>query len=292
MKKRFVLVFIGVHLFAFGQETQTVGNFKFIITETWNDKVITITGYTGTDSILRIPSAISNIPVTEIGEKAFMMNKHIMEVILPDTMECIGERAFYGCSNLKKINIPEQLRGIDWGAFEDPNNEILDGMDENIRDELIAKFYIDIFYYPEDIYFSDTYYPDFQIGYIGMAGVGPIVAKALVNPANYRNASTNRGVFKTTCIETSESRGTFTVKLSLSRDGKEITRATFSMRSRVGYYKNNYVTYLYVVNTEAGRIFANFRERGDPVELSVKWIDPFLDMIGTFYDTEKLLADL
>jgi hypothetical protein len=136
--------------------------------------------------------------------------------------------------------------------------------------------------------FSDIFNPNFEIGYIGMAGVGPVVAKALVNPDNYLDGTFAKGTFKTTCVEKSEAPGALTVTLSLVQNEKEIRRVTFTLRSRLN---RNYVTYIYFINTETGEIYANFNEKGDGMEPSIDWIDPFCDVIYDFYDTDKLFAD-
>ena len=36
---------------------------------------------------------------------------------IPDSVEDIGDRAFYGCANLKKIVVPDGITDIDWYAF-------------------------------------------------------------------------------------------------------------------------------------------------------------------------------
>ena len=44
------------------------------------------------------------MPVTEIGDEAFMNNTTIEEIVIPDTVVVIGKRAFAGCTSLKKMN--------------------------------------------------------------------------------------------------------------------------------------------------------------------------------------------
>lgn len=43
---------------------------------------------------------------------------YVKEVVLPDSIQCIGESAFGGCRNLYKINIPDSVKVIEARAFE------------------------------------------------------------------------------------------------------------------------------------------------------------------------------
>ena len=36
---------------------------------------------------------------------------------IPDSVQSIGDRAFFGCANLKKITIPDGITSVDWYAF-------------------------------------------------------------------------------------------------------------------------------------------------------------------------------
>ena len=138
MKKNFVVLLFGVCLCVFGQESQTFGDFEFIVNGAGSSRTITITGYTGSASILRIPSTINNIPVTEIATQAIGWNDDVVEVILPDTLVSIGTGAFISCSKLEKINVPESVTGIGDGAFD--YTRIYHRMDQAIIKEWEEKF--------------------------------------------------------------------------------------------------------------------------------------------------------
>jgi len=56
--------------------------------------------------------------VEVIGKDTFKNNTKITEVILPSTIKIIEDYAFYGATNLKKINFPRGLQSIGLGAFE------------------------------------------------------------------------------------------------------------------------------------------------------------------------------
>ena len=71
---------------------------------------VTLTKYFGeNDTEIVIPVEIDGIPVTKIGEKCFEDHEEIQRVILPDTLKVIDYRAFYGCSGLTEMNLPESL---------------------------------------------------------------------------------------------------------------------------------------------------------------------------------------
>jgi uncharacterized repeat protein (TIGR02543 family) len=57
--------------------------------------------------------------VTEIAGYQFSGNAKITSVILPTTLETIGEWAFDGCKNITSIEIPESVTIIGTGAFAD-----------------------------------------------------------------------------------------------------------------------------------------------------------------------------
>ena len=78
----------------------------------------TINGYKGEDKKVIIPDIIDEYPVVEIKKDAFRYNRNIEEVLIPDSVVKIG-RAFEGCENLKKVNLPECLEEIDSCAFWD-----------------------------------------------------------------------------------------------------------------------------------------------------------------------------
>lgn len=66
---------------------------------------------------IEIPNSHNGKPVTIIGDYSFQLVTEIEEVILPDTIKIIGQFAFYGCNNLKKINFPNNLIEIHRNAF-------------------------------------------------------------------------------------------------------------------------------------------------------------------------------
>ncbi len=78
----------------------------------------TITGYTGPGGDVEIPTTISGIVVTSIGEQAFYSCSEVTSLILPDSVITIGNGAFAICSSLTSINIPDSVTTIGEGAFQ------------------------------------------------------------------------------------------------------------------------------------------------------------------------------
>ena len=63
-----------------------------------------------------IPAEINGVPVTAVGKMAFLFNKGITVVTLPDTVTSIGESAFY-CSGLTSITLPASVESFGRQAF-------------------------------------------------------------------------------------------------------------------------------------------------------------------------------
>jgi len=82
------------------------------------DGGIIITGYTGDDADISIPSKIEGNTVVGIAEKAFYQCNTISSVKLPDTIKEIPAYAFYKCTNLSEIVIPNGVTYIGSHAFE------------------------------------------------------------------------------------------------------------------------------------------------------------------------------
>jgi hypothetical protein len=55
--------------------------------------------------------------VTSIGEEAFLENRGLTSVSIPNSVKSIGDKAFYGCSALTSVTIPNSVTTIGEGAF-------------------------------------------------------------------------------------------------------------------------------------------------------------------------------
>ncbi len=82
-----------------------------------NDGGITIYWYNGSDSEIVIPDTIGGMPVTTIGSSAFYDCTSLTTIEIPDSVTTIGSYAFYGCTSLTTIEIPDSVTTIGSSAF-------------------------------------------------------------------------------------------------------------------------------------------------------------------------------
>src|SRR5215471_12865708 len=83
-----------------------------------NQGVVTITGYTGTNGIVTIPSTIVGLPVTSIGNYAFYGRTILTNVTIPDSVTNIGSYAFYNCSRMTNVALGTNVLTIGTAAFQ------------------------------------------------------------------------------------------------------------------------------------------------------------------------------
>ena len=57
------------------------------------------------------------INVTSIPDSYFCENEKLKSIVLPKSIETIGEKAFWGCTTLTYINFPQSLKSIGKSAF-------------------------------------------------------------------------------------------------------------------------------------------------------------------------------
>ncbi len=86
-------------------------------TYTTNNGTITITGYTGSGGAVSIPDTINSLPVTTIGSGAFFDCTNLISVSIPNSVTSIGSNAFVCCANLISVTIPDSITNIGNGAF-------------------------------------------------------------------------------------------------------------------------------------------------------------------------------
>lgn len=92
----------------------------------WNElgKNYKVTGYTGTETIVRVPSTFNGVPVTEVGAMAFA-GTGLVSVTLPEGIVRINESAFISCYDLFEVFFPSSLKYVEANAFQLINSCLL-----------------------------------------------------------------------------------------------------------------------------------------------------------------------
>jgi hypothetical protein len=76
----------------------------------------TILSYKGNSPVVVVPDRINGTAVTQIGENAFANNVDIFIIIIPGSVEVIGDKAFANCASLQTVqfrgNAPEAAENI------------------------------------------------------------------------------------------------------------------------------------------------------------------------------------
>lgn len=91
------------------------GDYQYTLLEDGNAE---ITGYMGNSSEVIIPSEIEGTKVTSVGSVAFLRNKTIKSVTVPDGVTNVGHSAFYGCINLETLSLPDSIESMTASAVE------------------------------------------------------------------------------------------------------------------------------------------------------------------------------
>lgn len=90
-----------------------------VLQYTINGQTAEIIGYTGKDTELVIPAQLAGFSVTHIGKKAFLSNKMLRVVSLPESVVRIDDWAFAYCAKLTKIILPYHRMEIGQGIFKE-----------------------------------------------------------------------------------------------------------------------------------------------------------------------------
>lgn len=88
-----------------------------ILSYTIEDHKACITGFEGSSLSLVIPEIIEGMTVCGIGKKAFLGNRSLQHIILPGTIEWIGDWAFCNCVQLQRVEFPCRSISLGKGLF-------------------------------------------------------------------------------------------------------------------------------------------------------------------------------
>lgn len=86
-------------------------------TYTTANNQVAITAYVGSASAVEIPATINSLPVTSIGDSAFLYRTSLASVVIPSSVASIGEAAFYYCTSLTGVTMSPGVTSIGKDAF-------------------------------------------------------------------------------------------------------------------------------------------------------------------------------
>ena len=84
----------------------------------YDDGTAVITAYSGDGGVIEIPSQLGSHTVIGVENKSFYENEKITELILPESLEAVGNYAFMYCKNLEKVTFGKNIKIIGVSAFE------------------------------------------------------------------------------------------------------------------------------------------------------------------------------
>ena len=105
-----------VYTYAEGAERETFvsGNYQYTL---FDDGMAEITKYTGKETELMVPAELDGHAVTSIGNRAFYECSNLTSITLPDGITYIGDEAFMWCKSLTGITLSESVTHIGDEAF-------------------------------------------------------------------------------------------------------------------------------------------------------------------------------
>ena len=119
-----------VTLYAKWQQTSTKGvQYRYL-----SGGGYAVSGYKGDSAEVVIASVWRGQPVTALGDEAFYNCSGLTSVIIPDSVKDIGAGAFFGCSGLTSVTIGNSVTSIGTSAFSGCNKlvEVINNSSLNI----------------------------------------------------------------------------------------------------------------------------------------------------------------
>ena len=93
---------------------EVYGDYQYTVL---SDGTVEINKYNGSASILDIPGSIEGRRVTSVGYRAFYNCTSLTKITIPDSVTSIGNHAFFNCTSLTDITIPDSITSIGNYAF-------------------------------------------------------------------------------------------------------------------------------------------------------------------------------
>ena len=94
------------------------GSEKIVFSVDANGVLTGVSGLSGSDITVEIPSEVNGITVTEIGKDVFKDNKNVGRLIISDSVTKLGYRMCSGCTALSEVRLPAGLTVIPDEAFD------------------------------------------------------------------------------------------------------------------------------------------------------------------------------
>ena len=96
------------------RKTFTSGDYQYALLD---DGTVEIAGYKGSADLLAIPAELDGKAVTSIGDCAFYLCSSLTSVSIPNSVTAIGDYAFCSCSSLTFVSIPDSVEQIGTNPF-------------------------------------------------------------------------------------------------------------------------------------------------------------------------------
>lgn len=116
MKKKMLLMMLFcacMCMLTFTAMAATEGDWEYTVV----DETAIVKSYTGSDTIIVVPSTLGGYPVIKLDHACFADNTNLTAITIPNTVTSLGAYCFSGCSSLTKITIPESVTVLEQFCF-------------------------------------------------------------------------------------------------------------------------------------------------------------------------------
>ena len=76
-----------------------------------------IVNYSGEEASVAIPAELNGIKITMIKPNAFQANIELIDLVIPEGVEEVGDYAFQRCPNLTEVSLPASLKEVGLNPF-------------------------------------------------------------------------------------------------------------------------------------------------------------------------------